>query len=215
MNSKIYHLFPTTVGLYQNPNNVAYTDLKTFLEEKMEVYQNSNFISKNPNLKEFYQTSTGIHKLKYLEDLNNIVTGFVLDYLLKCNYNVSLEDLYIADCWANISTGNSTTHIPHTHSNSLISAVYFLSAPQGSSSLYFLHPCMQVNSLDPDHKITSIENSSEFAIEPENGQCAVFKSSTIHGTSSNSLISNNRISIAYTFNIKQIGKNSLFSHYEK
>lgn len=215
MNSEIYHLFPTLVGLYQNNDKSSHDSIRQLLENKMTEYQNSDFILKNPALREFCQTPTGLHKVKFLDSLNLFITDCVFDYLLKSNFNVDKQDLYIADCWANISTGNSITHIPHTHSNSFISVVYFLSVPEHSASLYFLHPCMQMNSLDPDHKKTTIENSTEFAVTPEEGQCVIFKSSTIHGTSANNLFKKNRISIAYTFNIKQIGKHSLFSHYDE
>jgi uncharacterized protein (TIGR02466 family) len=212
---EIYRLFPTTVGIYTNKNLECHDYIEKVLEDKFFQYKNSSFVKEHKILENFYQTQTLFHKLDFMTDINQFVFRSVCDFVKECQYDVKDEEIYIADSWCNVSTGNISTHTPHTHSNSFISAVYFLSAPPGSGSLYFLHPCMQINSIDPHHINSSVDNSTEFALDPVPGQCVIFKSSTIHGTTSNFLVNDYRISIAYTFNVKHLGKGSLFSHYEQ
>lgn len=210
-----YKIFPTLVGIYKNGNTAAHSDINTFLKIYYNKYKDQSIVKQNKMLEQFYQTSTGVDQIEAVNPINNFVINTVIDFMIEQGFDFNVDEVYIADCWANISTGTISTHTPHTHSNSLISAVYYVSAPINSGNLYFLHPCMQVNSIDPDHSNTSIHNSTEFVVAPEEGQCVVFKSSTIHGTTSNALVNEYRISIAYTFNIKKLGKKSLFSHYEQ
>ena len=213
-NGQIKELFPTQVGFYERTDINDHSKIMDMLEdikkEKLKLIGDTD----NKSLTDFIQTDTGFDNEIPIK-LKNFVKDCVYDYARKCNYSLSYDDLYIADCWANYSKGNVTTHTPHIHSNSMFSVVYYLSAPRGSGSLYFLHPNMQVNSLEPDPTVMGVKNSSEFAIDPAEGMCVVFRSNTIHGTSANTITNGCRANIAFTFNIKNLGKRSIMSHYER
>jgi uncharacterized protein (TIGR02466 family) len=213
-NGQIKDLFPTRVGFFErtdiSDHELILDAIKDAEKEKLEIVSNSD----DKHVLDFIQTDTGFDE-KISIKLKNFVKDCVYNYAIGCNYSIQYEDLYIADCWANYSKGTVTTHTPHIHSNSLFSVVYYLSAPKGSGSLYFMHPNMQVNSLEPDPRAMGVENSSEFAIEPNEGLCVVFKSNTIHGTSANSIEYGHRANIAFTFNVKNLGKRSIMSHYER
>lgn len=215
----IIRLFPTTVGIYKN------TDLSSHpaaIEKvKLVVSQEHPLIKQNLknrnirdlNVENFYQSKSGIHHDSVFESISKYASNKALTYAIGCGFDIKEKDFYIADSWFNYSTGHIATHTPHTHSNSFLSAVYYLSAPAGSGSLYFLHPNMQVNSIDPDHAMQTVDNTTEFAIDPEEGLCVVFKSSSIHGVSSNLLENDFRISIAFNFNVRNLGEKSISSHY--
>lgn len=209
--NNIVRVFPTSIGLYED-QNFDYSSEKNVL---IDIYKNECQSVDNINVSQFLQTPTGLHLNQQFKKISDFVTDCVFSYVSECGFDVDRSDLYIADSWANVSTGIVTTHTPHTHSNSFISAVIFISAPKGAGSLYFMHPNMAVNTIDPDHKVQTSDNATEVAFDPVPGLCVVFKSSTIHGTSYNMLNENEyRISLAYNFNVKQLGKKSLFSHYE-
>ena len=209
-----FNLFPTNVGLYERPDVRDHDSIEQQLKKIYEEQSQQFIDAEDDSLKNFVQTETGYHKF-LPPRLNSFIKDCVYSYAKVSEYNVQYDDLYIADCWANYSKGKVATHTPHIHSNSMFSVVYYLSMPRGSGDLYFLHPNMQLNSLEPDPKSMSNANSSEFAISPREGQCVVFKSNTIHGTTANNINHGARINIAYTFNIKNLGKNSIMSHYEE
>lgn len=207
----IIRIFPTSIGLYECKKKNYDSECNSLID----LYLQEQNKSSNINVSQFLQTPTGLHRNKLFASISQFVTDCVFNYINECGFDVEKNELYIADSWANISSGIVTTHTPHTHSNSFISAVFFASAPKGSGSLYFMHPNMAVNTIDPDHKHQTVDNTTEVAFDPEPGMCVVFKSSTIHGTSYNMLNNGQyRVSLAYNFNVKNLGKNSLFSHYE-
>ena len=214
MHREIHQLFPTHVGIYNRSDVSDHGKINDLLveAEKEKLTQIENLDDKS--LVDFIQTDTGFDNILPIK-LLNFVKDCVYDFSKSINYGVQYDSLYIADCWGNYSKGNVTTHTPHIHSNSVFSAVYYVEAPRGSGSLYFMHPNMQVNSLEPDPTVMGSANSSEFAIDPSEGQCVVFKSNTIHGTSANMIKYGHRSNIAFTFNIKDLGKRSLMSHYER
>ena len=209
MVKELHRLFPSTVGLYSNEECKSHKDVKNLL---VNLKSTGNLKQSTPD---FFQSVSGIHLKNELKDINSFVKQSVFDFIISCGYNVDFEDLYIADSWANTSSNKAVTHTPHSHSNSFISAVYYSSAPKGSGSLYFLHPCSQLHSLDPDHLRQTIDNTTEASFEPKEGDCIVFRSALVHGVSQNYLANLDRISIAYNFNIKHLGKLSASSHYEE
>jgi uncharacterized protein (TIGR02466 family) len=216
---ELLRLFPTTIGIFKNINTACHRQLYDRLNQ-LAVLETARIKSqlleqniKDRTIDNFFQSRSGLHLNSMFDNITNFVQQSALNYALECGFDIDPTKLYIADSWFNHSTGYIATHTPHTHSNSFLSAVYYLSAPEGSGSLYFLHPNMQVNSIDPDHKTQTVDNSTEFVIEPEEGMCVIFKSSTTHGVSSNSLDSKNRISIAYNFNVSNLGEKSISSHY--
>jgi uncharacterized protein (TIGR02466 family) len=200
---EIVRMFPTTVGFYNNSDFSIHVGVKEVVKDKL-LTSSSNF----------FQTKTGVHKFKEFEKVNYFVKSAVFDFVKECGYDIEFNELYIADSWVNISTATATTHPPHGHSNSFISAVYYPQAPKGSGQLMFMHPCPQMHSIDPDHAGPTVDNSSQTCIDPEEGLCIVFRSSTIHGTTPNNLTDDERISVAYNFNVRNLGKNSVSSHYE-
>lgn len=214
MHREIHELFPTHVGIYNRQevrdHNQIIDELKKVKDQRLLEISNTD----NKSLVDFIQTDTGFDNVLPTK-LLNFVKDCVYDFAKSLNYSVQYDSLYIADCWGNYSNGNVTTHTPHIHSNSVFSAVYYVEIPRGSGSLYFMHPNMQVNSLEPDPSIMSSSNGSEFAIDPNEGQCVVFKSNTIHGTSANMIKHGHRANIAFTFNIENLGRRSLMSHYER
>jgi uncharacterized protein (TIGR02466 family) len=161
------------------------------------------------------QTDGSLHKAEDLSELNEFVLQGVRDYLKIYEYQFEDKDLNIASFWGKISKGNSTSHGTHHHANSLISAVYYASTPVGSARLVLEHPNTLVNCLDPYFVNNNPYNSTSFRVEAKQGCCVIFRSSTRHYTTANNLENNSeRISIAYTFNLKRLGSITELGNYE-
>jgi uncharacterized protein (TIGR02466 family) len=161
------------------------------------------------------QTHGSMHKLEEFSSLNNFILDGVRQYLRHYEYEFKDEDLYIASCWANYSTGIAVSHNSHTHSNSLMSAVYYLSAPEGSAYIVFEHPNALVNALDPYYTNHNTYNSTSFKLQPKKGGCVIFKSTTKHYTAANKLNPNEkRMSVGYTLNLHRLGSITNLGNYE-
>lgn len=215
----LIRLFPTTIGIFKNKDHTSH---KTAIDRINEITAHEQQVIfkkmqqrgiKDMVVENFYQSKSNLHHDFTFEPIINFVKKKAFEYAIDCGFDINESKFYIADCWFNNSTGHVSTHTPHTHSNSFVSGVYYLSAPEGSGALYFMHPNMQVNTIDPDHKYQTVDNTTEFAVDPEEGLCVIFKSCTVHGVSSNCLNNERRISIAFNFNISNLGENSISSHY--
>jgi len=204
---EMLELFPTVVGTTQrndlNDHSVVFSAIK------------NEWIG-DPINDLLCQTHNSIHKIKELNPITEFVTQSVVEYLQQHQFTFDPADLYVASCWANAGNTTSKTHETHYHFNSFVSAVYYLSAPEGSGALYFPHPNVPLYLLQPNVAISNNLNSIGFRIRPQAGKCIIFRSSTAHGVRQNNLKpTDTRLSIGYTFNIKRLGENSHSSNYEE
>lgn len=193
-------LFPTVVGFYEL-NQV----------DNLRICQHVKKL-RGESQANIFQTNGNLHKDSELYDLNNAVTTCVKNYLDAHKYSYSKDNLYISNCWANESGNLACTHRSHIHRNTLISAVYFASVPPGSGKLYFPHNNLLAEMLRPESLELHPYNWLEYLVNPIPGLCVIFKSSTQHGVEQNHLNNNDtRISIAYTYNISDIGEGSKYA----
>lgn len=200
-------IFPTVLGFYELPkiDNVALTShINNLRSSNAGVYDDLNI----------FQSNGFLHLDNKLLNLNKHVSKCVEDYLNKHRYAYSKKNLYISNCWANLSGNLACTHRSHIHRNTIISAVYFASVPQGAGKLYFPHSNLSAEMLRPETTELHPYNWLEYIVNPVEGLCVIFKSSTQHGVEQNKFLNENdtRLSIAYTFNIDHIGEGS---HYAK
>jgi uncharacterized protein (TIGR02466 family) len=77
--------------------------------------------------------------------------------------------------WANI-LGLESVHAPHTHSNNLLSGVFFLQASDFSSPIQFFDPRAQSSILVPRRKKNNIYNSNMVQFDSVNGTGLIFHS---------------------------------------
>jgi hypothetical protein len=203
---KVTEIFPTVIGNISRDDIIDDAIVTNVIKSKWT----------RPATELVNQTDGSLHLLEELSSLNNFVLDGVCQYLKTYQYEFKDTDLYIASCWGNSSRGNSTSHNAHHHANSLMSAVYYVSAPEGSSRLVMEHPNTLINCLDPHFTINNSYNSTSYRIQPKQGNCVIFKSSTRHYTTPNSLSNNEeRISIGYTFNLSRLGSLTNLGRYDE
>lgn len=198
-------LFPTVIGMYNLPqvdNELLVSHVNALRESNLRAFDNGSI----------YQSEGTIHEHEELTQLNNYVTKCVENYMDAHKYQYNKDKLYISNCWANQSSNLTVTHRSHIHRNTMLSAVYFVTAPEGSGSLYFPHSNPSAEMLRPETTELHRYNYLEYMVKPTPGKCVVFKSSTKHGVDQ-SFIENDdqRLTIAYTFNLRDIGEGSNFT----
>jgi uncharacterized protein (TIGR02466 family) len=202
----LLQLFPTVVGTIQRDDISDHPSVLEALDKEWKIEPRNGLV----------HTSNGLQYNDALKDVHEFVTNSVVEYLQSHEFVFDSKDLYIASCWANMSLNEIKSHEAHYHYNSLVSAVYYPSVPKGSGGLVFQHPNPALNLLQPNVGKPNSFNSPNFRLQPEEGMCVVFRSSTLHSTIHNQFREKQRrVSIGYTFNIKDIGRDSHSSNYEE
>jgi uncharacterized protein (TIGR02466 family) len=200
-------LFPTVVNVYD-------TDINTADIYNLIVDQIKNGIHAHKKTPDLWQSNSAQDQYAEILAITDFIIDCVQDYSEQYCWDIKKEDWYIADCWWTASTGTSSTHFSHIHANSLISAVFYVNMPKGAGSLLFPHPQITMHSLKPETTEWNIINSVEYKITPKKGTCVVFKSNTPHMVDNNAT-SDLRVSLAFTLNVKNLGKNSHLARYEE
>jgi uncharacterized protein (TIGR02466 family) len=191
---QVLKLFPTVVSVYKNPDT-------SFHDEIIRVCRNHTMKTERHN---FLQTTSDLYKTGLTEKVDNFILDCCDDYLKLMGYY--RDPLEIKSSWANISGAGVTTHTQHIHNNSFLSAVYYLSAPEGAGGIYFNHPNQLILCHDPDVENMDPLNQSSMELTPETGMCVVFRATTAHGTTLNQLkAGEERINIAYDISMPNIG----------
>ena len=88
-------------------------------------------------------------------------------------------DLHLTECWANVAEAGGA-HAAHTHPNSFLSGVYFVTAPEGVGSLQFLDPRPQARTFHVETIRPSVRNAHVLNLEPEPGRVVIFPSWLAH-----------------------------------
>jgi uncharacterized protein (TIGR02466 family) len=154
--------FPT--GIYKS-NLAPKAVLKSLLQELEEDIFTLSQSDQNGiawSLKNYPNGYTSYSSLDRLDLMTNSFTSLrkkinkhVQIYLKNLNYDCTISELVMSQCWANVMFEN-TVHTSHIHPNSIISGTFYVKTPAGSSPIKFEDPRLgyfmnspQVSSLAP------------------------------------------------------------------
>lgn len=131
-------------------------------------------------------------------ELTSIVTHLMRSLAKQINLK-DVHNLYLGNFWININK-NSNTNIPHSHPESVLTAVYYVKVPENSGNIKFFTP---INNYDEHFKDFMIEkyneyNSTTYSFVPKKGKLVFFPSWLMHEVEPNKTDSD-RISIAFNF----------------
>jgi uncharacterized protein (TIGR02466 family) len=202
----LLQLFPTTVLVYDT--DIDTENIYNLIKKLIEAGDHAN--KRTPDI---WQSLSGQNKHPEIAEITDFILDCAQNYADKMLWDIKKEDWYIADCWWNVSTGHSSTHFSHIHANSLLSAVFYVNMPAGAGSLIFPHPLIQTHSFKPNTTGWNNSNSLEYCINPKNGSCVLFRSNTPHMVDQN-FTDELRVSVAFTLNVKNLGKGSHLASYE-
>ena len=135
-----------------------------------------------------------IHDSKF-SDLVGAISDHVHNFARAHN---SIAEYNCSEGWININKKDTFQEF-HFHPNNVISAIYYISAPEGSGSLVFEDPkqpdMMPLKNISERNALSNMV--SEF--KPESGKLIIFRSYLRHLVSSGTNI-DPRVSVALNFN---------------
>ena len=154
-----------------------------------------------------WQSKANLQKnIKY-----NLLSEKIVENTKKVFDTLSFEyqGFSITDMWSNVLKPGET-HRPHTHSNNILSGVYYVEAQQ-TSGIIFSDPRPQAGVIQPDVTKQHIDNASVIKYDSATNRMILFPSWLQHYVPINETKSN-RISIA--FNIMLKGKVGSSEEYQ-
>ena len=191
--NELLTLFSTPVYYYRNfcdVNKIHYTNKD---QKEVTVNQGGNFVSKDRYILE--RKSYKVIKDRILQGLEDYTRN-----VMRIDDSV---EFYITQSWLNINPPNTSHHL-HNHINSIISGVYYIDAPEGSSITFqtqnqgiftynhvFKFPLKDYNMI----------NSGYWNYPVSTNSIIYFPSPTLHEVSVNTS-KRNRISLAFNVFVK-------------
>ena len=182
-------LFPTTIHWYDNVLEKEYIDsmieyLETKGDEKIKFGQN-------------WQSKPDIHKHNKFKVLTDKVLELSKIYFDDMNW--IYDDYDITDMWGTISPTHHY-HRPHTHSNNILSGVYYLKSDE-QANIIFADPRQQAHVLEPKVKEWQLNNAPNWNYPSTVNRLILFPSYMVHHVPVNTS-SQNRISVAFNVMLK-------------
>ena len=157
VNVKTYHCFPTLIHEFKG-------------------YQDANSHVNMLNVIEFENTRDDLHQHLAFRDFSKRV--------LECNKHIldvdkyQYENIEITNMLGNtLSRGDD--HPPHTHSNNILSGVYYLRASEEASPIQFFDPRPQASTFKPRNQ-PNWNNSNMVNFNPVVGLGLIFPSWLMH-----------------------------------
>jgi len=137
VNVNKHEIFPTMVYQF----NCDFDDLKA-----VDITQMNTYILANEREDIVNQSKDGLHTLSTFRNLTDIVYDQNKKYLTDLEYE--FDEIEITSMWSNhLKPGQS--HPPHTHSNNLLSGVFYLNSEFPATPIQFFDPRPQANILSP------------------------------------------------------------------
>ena len=189
-------LFPTIIEVYDNVLEEEYID-----SMKNDIIKSSKEVGRKENWQSNHNPSLHEHpKYKALGDRVVELSKLYLDDL-KFEY----EEHYITGMWSNILKPGET-HSPHTHSNNLVSGVFYLQSNDNSPAITFIDPRPQTSVLQPQQTEYTKDNSTMYFYPAKVNRMVLFPSWLQHYVPKNNS-NDDRISIAFNVMLKgQVGR---------
>lgn len=171
----IDNAFSVPFGKY-NYTNEMYSLQNNF--KKCEIYKGTNNFS---CIGDSVRTVDNLNTLKDFECLTQWIEEKAFEFS-KYVFNIN-KILPIKNMWGTVNTKTSHWNTVHTHPESILSGVFWLSAPEGSGSFVLFNPTQidwwteRLNAHDIDvnsHSVSSIE------VQPLEGGLLIFPSYVPH-----------------------------------
>ena len=184
---RVDHLFPEPLYFSKLERVLTKEELKIFNEHEKKTQKNAG----NSRTKDSYVLEhKTLNNLK--KDLNQKIINYFNEVI--CCTNTTIP--YITQSWINYTKENQFHH-RHTHPNSLVSGILYISADKKVDSVTFYKPY-------PEDRIKlninkyNIFNSSSCTFPVETGNILLFRSSLEHAVEKKK---GNNIRISLSFNV--------------
>ena len=189
--NKLHEIF--SVPLYETNFPVSQTDLDFVKSQEYERYAYSYMSEGNGNV-------LAHDEMKKVRDFITTQVEYYFYNICGMDYDVKPE---LTSSWANIHIKNDWT-MRHSHPNSIISGVWYLSTSDATGSL-LVHRENGLfgNQIDFNRRENNYLNSEPLYFRPEVGTIYLFPSTLKHSVDAN-LDSNERISVAFNYMMRGV-----------
>ena len=189
-------LFSTHVYLFDNV-----IDNNSLLQIRKDITSSYNQTTKN------WQSKANLHRNVLYDKLTHKVVENAKNVFDDLKYEY--KGFNITDMWSNVLKPGET-HRPHTHSNNILSGVFYVVAEQ-TSGIIFTDPRPQAGVIQPDVTQQFVDNASLIKYDSMTNRMILFPSWLQHYVPTNET-NKNRISIA--FNVMLKGKVGSSEEYQ-
>jgi len=179
-------LFSTHIFLIDNviPEN-------DILDIRKHIISTYNSDTKN------WQSIADLHKMIIYDTLTDKILEYSKNVFDKLE--LKYDSFKITDMWSNVLKPGET-HRPHTHSNNMLSGVYYVDAIE-TSGIIFTDPRPQAGVIQPDVNKQILDNASIVKYDSATNRMILFPSWLQHYVPVNET-NKNRISIAFNIMFK-------------
>ena len=161
---KIYRVFPTIIYEFKyHPSINDYKDMKTHISESKQ--------------KDKFHTDDDLHQLSYFIKLRENIYDVAKQYINNLEYEY--DKLEITGMWGN-TLQKGDVHPPHTHSNNILSGVYYLKSDKNSSPIQFFDPRTQTEVLRPRQAKITHDTANIVGFPAVSGVGYIFPSWLMH-----------------------------------
>jgi len=168
VNVNKHEIFPTVVYQF----NCGFDDLS-----QLDITQMSAYILSNENEDIVHQSKDGLQLLSTFQNLKDIIYQQNEKYLNDLQYE--FDEIEMTSMWSN-HLEPIQSHPPHTHSNNLLSGVFYLHSESPASPIQFFDPRPQSSVLKPRKSGFNTLNSDMAEFQSETGWGVVFPSWLVH-----------------------------------
>ena len=170
VNVERHDFFPTS--LYRFKHEFEENELKNMIEP---IDLNSLSEHNGQTVKRTRsQSQDELHKIKTFSNLTKTIVDINKYVLDAQGYMGEIE---ITNMWGNILRPQSQrAHAPHTHSNNILSGVFYLKTSSETAPIQFFDPRPQAHIFTPRKKEFSILNSNIAQFNSETGYGVIFPS---------------------------------------
>ena len=192
------------IGLF--PQVIYLSTYEKDMSKEIEFIKNIEYISssiiKNRNKR---SADTHILRCKELENINTFIQNQI-NYFLK-EIMMSTNKFFITQSWINQNIKGKYHH-QHTHSNSILSGVFYFKVNKTAPILFF-RP--SVNQLLMDYYNENFYNSNTYALPVKSGQLVIFPSTVLHGVPNN-MEEETRFSLSFNTFSTELGSEENLTH---
>ena len=187
--------------IYQKKISFDLTDLVTEIQQIQTIDKAGKNWSKE-NYKKGYTSYGSMDQLHQMSstfsNLQKKIDRHVSSYLKDLDYQSSLKNLKMTNCWVNIMP-KGAQHTGHIHPHSVISGTFYVSIPEGASAIKFEDPRLaQFMNAPLVKEKAKIFNRRFVSLQPNPGDVILFESWLKHEVPTNET-TEPRISVSFNY----------------
>jgi hypothetical protein len=188
--ANIQYCFPTAIFSTFNPDLAD-----EMLPIARKFLDDDKMINKRWNYKTTYTPNTGIERFKETKSFCDYVANLGKDFLIKQGYELEFSDFKSLLFASEMFKGQF--HNTHAHPNCVLSGVFYLQVPEGSSPIVFYDPRPFRKMVKRNTPTQTETNQDELVIYPQKGLLMMWESWLEHSVPENFNTEEGRVTLIF------------------